>query len=142
MADEPVTEVIAGDGYAVASIDAIGEDYGFRKIRRELGVTAFGMNAIVLPAGISTGTHWHERQEETYFVHAGTIEMEFGDGTRHRLEAGGLARVDPSPPRRIHNVGDGDAIYVIVGGADGYVGRDGVAPEGTQRVSGPPGAPA
>ena len=138
-----MSDVVQGDGYAVASLDALGEGPGFRKIRRELGVTAFGINAIVLPAGISTGTHWHERQEETYFVHAGTIEMEFGDdGTRHRLEAGGLARVDASTPRRIHNVGDGDAVYVIVGGADGYVGRDGLAPEGTAGVGGPPGAPA
>ena len=135
-----MSDVVTGDGYAVASLDALGSGPGFRKIRRELGVQAFGINAIVLPPGISTGTHWHERQEETYFVHAGTIEMEFGDGTRHRLEAGGIARVDPSTPRRIHNVGDVDAVYVIAGGADGYVGRDGVIPEGESRV-GPPGAP-
>ena len=137
-----MSDVVHGDGYAVSSLDGLGEGPGFRKIRRELGVQAFGINAIVLPPGISTGTHWHERQEETYFVHAGTIEMEFGDGTRHRMEAGGLARVDPSTPRQIHNVGDVDAIYVIAGGADGYVGRDGRAPEGEKRVEGPPGAPS
>ena len=136
-----VREVTTGEGYAVANLDGLGDGPGFRKIRRELGVEAFGINAIVLPAGISTGTHWHERQEETYFVHAGTIEMEFGDGSRHRLGPGGLARVDAATHRRIHNVGDGDAIYVIVGGEGGYVGRDGRAPEGDARVSGPPGAP-
>ena len=130
-----MADVVHGDGYAVSSLDGLGDGPGFRKIRRELGVTAFGINAIVLPPGISTGFHWHDRQEETYFVHAGTIEMEFGDGTRHRLEAGGLARVDPPTRRRIHNVGDVDAIYVIAGGADGYVGRDGRAPEGESRVS-------
>jgi hypothetical protein len=39
-------------------------------------------------------------------------------------------------------VGDADAVYVIVGGKDGYVGRDGRMPEGEQRSmpSGPPGA--
>ena len=37
MADEPVNDVIVGDGYAVANIDGIGDGYGFRKIRRELG---------------------------------------------------------------------------------------------------------
>jgi hypothetical protein len=31
--------------------------------------------------------------------------------------------------RRIRNVGEGDAVYVVVGGADGYVGRDGVVPQ-------------
>ncbi|HVL97081.1 MAG TPA: cupin domain-containing protein [Solirubrobacteraceae bacterium] len=136
-----VRETVQGDGWAVGSLDGIGDGYGFRKIRRELGVTAYGINAIVMPAGISTGSHWHERQEETYFVHRGTIEIEFGDGSRHRLGPGGMAHVMPSTPRKIHNVGDEDAVYVIVGGADGYVGRDGVAAEGESRVDGPPGAP-
>jgi hypothetical protein len=30
------------------------------------------------------------------------------------------------------NVGDEDAVYVIVGAEGGYVGRDGIAPEGEQ----------
>jgi quercetin dioxygenase-like cupin family protein len=132
--------VTTGDGYAVASLDDLGDGPGFRKIRRELGVQAFGVNAVVLPAGYSSGFHWHDRQEETYFIHAGTVEIEFGDGTRHRLGPGGIARVDAPTRRRLHNVGDGDAVYVCFGGADGYVGRDGRADEGTARVSGPPGA--
>ena len=36
--------------------------------------------------------------------------------------------------RRIANAGDEDAVYVIVGGKDGYVGRDGRAPEDSPRV--------
>ena len=144
MAAEPVSEVIAGDGYAVASIDAIGEDYGFRKIRRELGVTAFGMNAIAIPPGYASGRHFHDEQEETYFVHRGTIEFEFGDGSKHVLGPGGLARVDAATVRKIRNVADEDALYVIVGGKDGYVGRDGRLPEGeeTARPDLPPGAAA
>ena len=51
MAAEPETEVVAGEGYAVANVDSIGDEYGFRKIRRELGVTAFGMNAVAIPPG-------------------------------------------------------------------------------------------
>jgi quercetin dioxygenase-like cupin family protein len=141
MADQPVSEVIAGEGYAVANVDGIGDEYGFRKIRRELGVTAFGMNAIAMPPGYETGSHFHDQQEETYFVHRGTIEMEFGDGSKHVLGPGGLARVDAPTVRKIRNVGDGDALYVIVGGKDGYVGRDGRLPEGETRMgAGPPGA--
>jgi quercetin dioxygenase-like cupin family protein len=141
MADQPVSEVIAGEGYAVANVDGIGDEYGFRKIRRELGVTAFGMNAIAMPPGYETGSHFHDQQEETYFVHRGTIEMEFGDGSKHVLSPGGLARVDAPTVRKIRNVGDGDALYVIVGGKDGYVGRDGRLPEGETRMgAGPPGA--
>ena len=122
-----------GDGWAAASLDDLGEGPGFRKIRKELGVTAFGINAIVLPPGIWTSRHFHERQEETYFVHRGTLEFEFGDGERVRLEPGGIVRVDASTVRRMGNVGDDEAVFVIVGGADGYVGRDGRMPEGETR---------
>jgi hypothetical protein len=38
-------------GYAFGSIDELGEGYGFRKVRHALGVTAFGVNAIVYPPG-------------------------------------------------------------------------------------------
>lgn len=125
---------VEGEGYAVASIDEIGEGYGFRKIRKELGVNELGMNAIVMPPGYETGNHYHEKQEEVYFVHRGAVEMTFGDGQSHRLDEGGVARVDASTVRRVKNVGDGDAVYVVVGAKGGYVGRDGVQPEGeTQR---------
>jgi uncharacterized cupin superfamily protein len=119
-----VTETVEGEGYTVSSIEALGEGPGFRKIRVPLGITAFGANAIVLPAGYATNRHAHETQQELYFVHSGSIEIELGDGEKHRLEAGGLARVDAPVPRRLRNVGEGDAVYVCVGGADGYVGRD------------------
>ena len=122
-------DVITGEGWAVSSLDRLGDGPGFRKIRTPLGVTAFGINAIVLPAGIETGRHAHERQEEVYFLHAGRMEIEFGDGSTQQLEPGGIARVDPSTVRRMRNVGDTDSVYVIVGGADGYVGRDGVIPQ-------------
>jgi len=141
MNDEPVREVIEGEGYAVAHLDGLGEGYGFRKIRRRLGVTAFGINAIVIPPGYETGRHFHEQQEETYFVHSGRIEIEFGEGSRHVLGPGGLARVDAPTVRKIRNMSDtDDAIYVIVGGKDGYVGRDGRLPEGEESRFGP-GAP-
>ena len=121
-----------GDGYAVGDLDGLGEGYGFRKIRKELGVTEFGVNAIVMPPGIEAGFHAHERQQELYFVHTGRIEFEFGDGSKHVLGPGGLARVDAATVRKFRNVGDEDAVYVIVGAEGGYVGRDGIAPEGEQ----------
>src|ERR1700733_8408917 len=92
-----------GPGYAASSIDQMGDGPGFRKVRRELGVTAFGINAIVLPAGYSSGEHYHEQQEETYFVHQGRVEFRFGDGTSHVLEAGGIARGDGSTHRGLPN---------------------------------------
>jgi quercetin dioxygenase-like cupin family protein len=127
-------QVIVGEGYAVGDLDALGEGPGFRKIRKGLGVSAFGVNAIVMPGGYESGFHYHEEQEELYFVHRGEIEMEFGDGSVQRLGEGGLARVDAATLRKVRNPGSGDAVYVIAGGKDGYVGRDGRAPEGEQRV--------
>ena len=122
---ERVFEVVGGDGYAVGSIDAMGEGYGFRKVRRELGVSAFGINALVLPPSHAGPAHYHERQEETYFVHRGDVEIEFGDGSRHLLGPGAVARVDASTVRRLRNVGSDAAVLLIAGGAGGYVGRDG-----------------
>ena len=117
--------VVTGEGYAVGSLDDLGEGYGFRKVRAELGVTAFGVNAVVLPAGSTSRRHYHEEQQELYFVHEGTIDILFGDGTEHGLEPGSFARVDAHTVRALRNSGQGDAVYVCVGGKDGYVGRDG-----------------
>jgi len=129
MADEAVHDVVEGDGYAVANVEALGDGYGFRKVRRELGVEAMGINAILIPPGYETGRHYHDKQEETYFVHRGTIEMTFGDDSSHVLEPGGIARVDAATVRKVKNVGEEDALYVVAGGKDGYVGRDGKLPE-------------
>jgi quercetin dioxygenase-like cupin family protein len=128
-----------GDGYAVSSLTQMGEGPGFRKVRRELGVTAFGINALVLPAGYSTGEHYHDEQEETYFVHQGMIEFRFGDGSKHKVGPGGIVRVDPATHRGMRNIGDAEAVVLVAGGKDGYVGRDG-QPVGDSPRGGPPGA--
>lgn len=125
-----MTQTITGDGWAVGSIDGMGEGPGFRKVRTELGVTAFGVNAVILPPGYTTRRHYHERQEELYFVHRGEVEFTFGDGATQVLGPGGFARVDPSTVRHMRNTSDTEeAVYVCVGGAGGYVGRDGLRPD-------------
>jgi uncharacterized cupin superfamily protein len=121
--------LISGDGYAVGDLDALGTGPGFRKVRGPLGVTEFGVNAIVLPEGYESRRHFHDRQQELYFVHRGEIEFRFGDGSAHRLGEGGFARVDAHTVRSLRNVGQGEAIYVCVGAQGGYVGRDGQAVE-------------
>ena len=68
-------------------------------------------------------------------MHRGRLEFIFGDGDSRVLGPGGLARVDAATVRKIRNVGDEPALYLIAGGKDGYVGRDGRLPEGeTGRV--------
>ncbi|HEX6666317.1 MAG TPA: cupin domain-containing protein [Solirubrobacterales bacterium] len=135
MSDAEEKKATTGDGFAVAHLDDLGEGPGFRKIRKELGVTAFGVNAIVLPPGYATGSHYHDEQEELYFLHRGQVEIEFGDGSTHRLDAGGLAWVDAPTHRKLRNLSDTEeAVYVVVGAKDGYVGRDGnLSPGSTHR---------
>ena len=59
----------------------------------------------------------------------------------HVLGPGGLARVDAATVRQIENVGDEPALYLVAGGKDGYVGRDGQLPEGETTRFGPASRP-
>jgi mannose-6-phosphate isomerase-like protein (cupin superfamily) len=110
-------------GYRSSSIDELGDGL-FRKVRRELGVTAFGANVLVLPVGAGWFAHYHERQDELYFVHRGRAGFEV-EGDVFELGAGGLCHVESTTPRRFWNAGDEDLVLLIVGGKDGYVDRDG-----------------
>jgi quercetin dioxygenase-like cupin family protein len=118
-------QVTTGEGYAVASLDSLGDGPGFRKIRKPLGVTAFGVNALVVPPGYGGPNHFHDEQEELYFVHKGKARFEFGDGTEHEVGPGGVVWADAPCVRRFHSIGDEDLVLVAIGGKDGYVGRDG-----------------
>lgn len=115
-----------GDGWAVGSIDGMGDGPGFRKVRGELGVEEVGINAIVLPPGAPGRRHSHERQEEIYFCHAGQLQIEFGDGSVRVLGPGGFARVAAPTVRMISNPGETETTIVVIGAEGGYVGRDGV----------------
>jgi quercetin dioxygenase-like cupin family protein len=132
-----VSPVRKGEGWSVADLSDLGDGPGFRKIRRELDVAEMGVNAIVLPVGVDTGFHFHDEQEEVYFVHRGRVRIEFGDGSSHELGAGGMARVDAHVHRRVEAIGDEDATYLIFGAKGGYVGRDGRKPDTESRSPGP-----
>ena len=110
-------------GYRRASLEELG-GYGFRKIRGPLGVTAFGVNALVLPPGAEGVHHYHEEQDELYFVHSGAARFDV-DGEVFELGPGGLVHVESTTPRKFSNAGGDDLVLLIVGGKDGYVGRDG-----------------
>ena len=68
-----------------------------------------------MPPQYETDFHFHDEQQELYFLHSGAIEIEFGDGTVHRLEPGGFARVDPEVHRKVRNVGDTEAVIPLRG---------------------------
>ena len=111
-------------GYAKTTIDDLGDGPGFRKIRQALGVTAFGVNAIVYPPGQEGFLHYHDEQDELYFVHSGRASFEV-DGEEFDLGPGGVVYVESTTPRKVNNRSDEDLVMLVVGGKEGYVGRDG-----------------
>ena len=113
-----------GVAHRFSSIDELGDGYGFRKVRERLGVTAFGVNVLVYPPAYEGFLHYHEQQDELYFVHRGTARFEVGGETRE-LGEGGLCYVGSTTPRKVSNAGDDDLVLLVVGGKGGYVGRDG-----------------
>ncbi|MBA3332756.1 MAG: cupin domain-containing protein [Actinobacteria bacterium] len=112
-------------GHGFGSIDELGEGHGFRKVRAPLGVTAFGANVIVYPPGFKGFHHFHDTQDELYFVHSGSAHVEVEDEDRI-LGPGGLVHVESTTPRRVSNASDtDDLVMLVIGGKGGYVERDG-----------------
>jgi len=111
-------------GYHVSSLDQLGEGYGFRKVRKALEVTAFGVNGLVFPPHYEGPNHFHDTQDELYFVHRGTATFSF-DGEEHEVGEGGLVHVESTTHRMIANRTDDDLVVLVVGGKGGYVERDG-----------------
>lgn len=109
--------------HSTAALDDLGDGV-FRKVRRALGVSAFGVNALVLPPGTEWFNHYHHTQDELYFVHRGRAVFEV-DGETVELGPGGLCHVESTTPRRFWNAGDDELVLLVVGGKDGYVERDG-----------------
>jgi mannose-6-phosphate isomerase-like protein (cupin superfamily) len=98
----------------------------FVSLRRALGVTAFGINQIVLQPGQRMRIHRHQRQEEVYLVLEGslTVAIEAGEVD---LGEGELMRVAPSVRRQLVNRGPGRLVLLALGGDGEHVGRDGRA---------------
>jgi mannose-6-phosphate isomerase-like protein (cupin superfamily) len=109
--------------YAFGTIEELGDGV-FRKVRQELGVTAFGVNVLVLAPGVVSRPHYHEEQDELYFVHSGRARFAL-PGEARELGPGGLCHVESTTPRQVRSVGDGDLVMLVVGAKGGYVGRDG-----------------
>ena len=112
-------------GYAFVSLDELGDGPGFRKVRRALGVTAFGVNGIVFPPGYEGFLHYHELQDELYFVHRGRARVEVG-GEEREIGEGALVHVEAATQRKVSNASNSEElVLLVVGGKDGYVERDG-----------------
>ena len=98
----------------------------FVPLRRELGVTTFGINQIVLEPGQRGRIHRHLRQEEVYLVLAGRLSLLI-EGEETELETGELIRVAPALRRQLLNRGPQRLVLLALGGATEHEGRDGMA---------------
>jgi quercetin dioxygenase-like cupin family protein len=125
------------EGIARTRLDPdVGER--FLPLRRQLGVTTFGMNQIVLEPRQRGRIHRHGRQEEVYVVLDGTLTLLI-EGDEHVLERGELARVAPDVRRQLVNHGPERLVLLALGGAMEHDGRDGEAwTDWDSPTSGPP----
>jgi mannose-6-phosphate isomerase-like protein (cupin superfamily) len=107
---------------------ALSPDAGerFVSLRRELGVTSFGINQLVLQPRQRGRIHRHGRQEEVYLVLEGTLTL-LVEGEEQTLERGELVRVAPALRRQLVNRGPERLVLLALGGDGEHVGRDGQA---------------
>jgi uncharacterized cupin superfamily protein len=101
-------------------------DERFTPLRRELGVTSFGINLIALQPGQRGRIHRHERQEEVYLVLEGTLTL-LVEGDESALERGELVRIAPDLRRQLMNRGPDRLVVLALGGSGEHAGRDGEA---------------
>ena len=84
-------------------------------VRRSLGVSSFGLNAVELAPGDSIPEHDETGRghEEVFLVLEGepTIAV---DGVDHPLRAGSFARLAPEPKRTVRNDGASLARVLII----------------------------
>ena len=109
----------------------------FISLRRELGVTSFGINLLTLRPGQRGRIHRHREQEEVYLVLRGTLSLGLEDG---EIEIGEneIVRVPASTRRQLSNRGESVCVLVALGGAGEHVGRDGEAFESWDDTEGRP----
>lgn len=98
----------------------------FQTLRRELGVTSFGMNLIVLAPRQRGRIHAHERQEEVYLVLDGELTLVV-EGEERVLGRDAIIRVGPAVRRQLVNAGSGPVVLLALGGHGEHEGRDGRA---------------
>lgn len=98
----------------------------FQLLRRDLGISSFGMNLIRLAPGQRGRVHAHERQEEVYLVLDGELTLII-DGEEHVLGPDDVARVGPAPRRQLVNASPQRVVLLALGGAGEHAGRDGTA---------------
>ncbi len=92
-------------------------------LRRQLRVSSFGINQIILAPGQRGRIHLHERQEEVYLVLAGRLTLVI-EAEPVELDEGELIRVAPRVRRQLVNRGPERLVLLALGGDGEHQGRD------------------
>jgi uncharacterized cupin superfamily protein len=112
------------DAVQIISIDPDADT--FQTLRRELGVTSFGINLLTLRPRQRLRVHRHERQEEVYLVLEGELTL-LVEAEPHVLGEGSLVRVGPESKRQLTNPSAARTVVLALGGDGTHEGRDGIA---------------
>jgi len=103
------------EGVTVRRLEQFERSGNWLLARRSLGVTAFGINVVEIPAGEQIPEHDEidRDQEEVFIVLAGSPTL-LVDGREIPAPAGTYARLDPALRRTVVNHGDDPALVLIV----------------------------
>ena len=110
-----------------------GSGERFQSLRRELGVTTFGINLITLQPRERGRVHAHEQQEEVYVVLQGELTLVLED-EEHLVKRAGVVRVGADVRRQLVNRGPERLVLLALGGHGEHVGRDGRAWESWDEI--------
>lgn len=113
------------DGTARTRLDPDAAER-FVPLRRQLGVSSFGINQLVFQPGQRGRIHRHHHQEEVYLVLEGALTL-IVEGEETELGEGEVIRVAPQLRRQLVNRGPGRMVLLALGGEGEHEGRDGEA---------------
>ncbi len=105
--------------YTIKHLDDIGggHDDGFKMIRREMGISAFGINLSTSPPNYDDypeHDHLDDGQEELYIILEGSGTFTL-DGEPHAVHEGHMLRVGPATMRKLTAGPDGMQMLTIGG---------------------------
>lgn len=111
------------DGLTVRRREELERTGNWLLVRRSLGLSAFGINLVEIPAGERIPEHdeTDRDQEEVFLVLSGTPTL-LVDGEQHPAPEGTFARLDPGLRRTVVNDGEEPAAVLICSAprASGY----------------------
>lgn len=114
-----------------------GDIYSLLITGKESNNVFFQFEAVV-PEGSGPPPHIHSREDETFYVVSGSLEILLGDKT-HRAKAGDFVYIPRGTVHRFKNVGSGNAVQLVTfspAGMEGFFQE--VFPAVKDRKAAPP----